>query len=345
MASVNSEVFEDALEKLRSHDIAARSVDIAGHRDSAQLSVELSAGRRGARSYAAIVRPELGPAAASAVHVSHENTLVVARHISDSAGKILRDRGIDYADAAGNMHLEWERLFIHVQGMKPADVSRTPRLPGGTQSRIFSKSGLRVVFALLAWPDLASAPLRELAAISDTSLGTTHKVVDEMSAAGFLYGARGARGVTRGRDLLTRWTENYVTSLNETLDRGRYVVDDPQWWRSEVSDLPSFGVLLGGEAAASVLDPYLRPATTTLYVATSPAPLLAKLHARRATDDGVSVFVRDQFWRAPVGDDGGPLVPTVLIYADLVASGDPRQREAAERLRENDDRLVAIDRS
>lgn len=101
------------------------------------------------------------------------------------------------------------------------------------------------------------------------------------------------------------------------------------------------GAQVGGERAGSRIDAHLRPTTATFYVEAVPADLVAHFRMR-PHDDGVVEF-RRRFWQSP--GPGTPLVPSPLVYADLVSSGDSRQREHAERIRGVDDRLVEIDRS
>ena len=121
-----------------------------------------------------------------------------------------------------------------------------------------------------------------------------------------------------------------------------FAVDDTRWWEGADIELADAGVQLGGELAASLLDPHLHPTTATLYAETIPATLIAQRQMRR-DEEGGTVPVRRRFWRMP--DDAPRLVPVPLIYGDLAASGDPRQREHADRLRGHDDRLTRLDRS
>jgi hypothetical protein len=60
-----------------------------------------------------------------------------------------------------------------------------------------------------------------------------------------------------------------------------------------------------------------------------------------AANGSGNVHLRQRFWRA--SDEASWVVPSTLIYADLLASGDPRQREHADRIRATDDRLTRLD--
>jgi hypothetical protein len=89
----------------------------------------------------------------------------------------------------------------------------------------------------------------------------------------------------------------------------------------------------------------LRPASVTFYVTSTPTQLIRRHRLLPASAEEGNVHVRRRFWADQViaSDDG--FVPATLVYADLAASGEPRLREHAERLRRTDARFVELDRS
>jgi hypothetical protein len=85
----------------------------------------------------------------------------------------------------------------------------------------------------------------------------------------------------------------------------------------------------------------LHPKRAVIYAPDVPKRLATEYRFRRSEGEG-SVEVRQRFWLLPA--DPSLTVPTPLIYADLVASGDPRLAEAAADLRESDALLQRLDR-
>jgi len=335
-AVVNEQpTLDAAIRVLRDHGLAA---DIAA---GPPLAATIASAGCGARTYAVEVRERMSAEVASAIHGPSDQPLLgVAPHIGDAAADVLRARGIDFVDGSGNVHLAWDAVLIDVRGRRRAAVAPRHRSPAA--SRAFTRSGAQVVFVLLSWPKMAARPLREIARASGVSLGTAQIVIDDLTGAGYLYEGPDGRTLARAGELLSRWAEAYALWLAPKLHLATFAVDDPRWWEGADIELADAGVQLGGELAASLLDPHLRPTTATLYAETIPATLIARWQMRRDEQDG-TVFVRRRFWRLP--EDVPRLVPTPLIYGDLVASGDPRQREHAERLRGHDDRLTRLDRS
>lgn len=340
---MNTQLLDQILDLIRSHEIRMESVHLGEFHDDYDVRLTLDAGRRGSKTYSAVIREQLTDVGASVLAVPSKNPLVVSRYVSAPQSEVLRARGIDYIDSVGNMNFDWDRLLIHMRGFKPAAARSAASASPPDQSRIFSPSGLQVVFSLLAWPHLQSSPLREVAQVSKVSLGTVHRVMDELERSGYLYGDPARRRLSRGGELMSRWVEGYVTRLSAKLDDGRFDAPEPRWWRS-VDDFERYGVLLGGEIAASLLDPYLKPATVTLYSDEVPVRLLVESRLRRADADG-DVFFRRKFWRTPSLHATSGMVPELLIYADLIASGDSRQIEHAERMRRRSDQLVELDGS
>ncbi len=343
MSIVNAaEVVEQAFAGLRPLGVQAAQLG----EDRLELWSERLPGAR--RGYHLEVRTRVTAGSAAAIGARPDRpTVLVAAYVPEPAAEILRARGIDYVDLAGNVLLRWDGLLIDVRGRKPSKVPAATA-PTGLR-RPFTRSGAQVTFCLLAWPELADRPVRELARASGTAVGGTHAVLRDLESGGYLMTGSSGRALTRTGELLTRWTEAYALSLSASLHLGYYRSPDPGWWHQARADLQDAGVALGGEAAASRLDDRLRPAGATLYGEQIPVRLLAKYRCQKADDaEDANVIVRRRFWVPPddvIAEVRAELVPAVLVYADLLVSGESRQREHAERLRGLNDRLEYLDRS
>jgi hypothetical protein len=336
------EVAEQALAGLRQLGVqAARRGE-----DGLELWSQRFPGMR--RGYHLEVRSRVTTGLATVVGAQLDRpTILVTGYVPEPAAEILRSRGIDYVDLAGNVLLRWDSLLIDIRGRKPSKATAAP-VPSGLR-RPFTRSGAQVTFCLLAWPEFAGRPVRELARASGTAVGSAHAVLRDLESGGYLIAGSSGRVLARAGELLNRWTEAYALSLSASVHLGYYRASDPGWWRPARADLRAAGVYLGGEAAASELDSHLRPAGAVLYGEEIPARLLAKYRCQKAVGaKDANVMVRRRFWTVPGGvsaDTEAGLVPAVLIYADLLVSGEPRQREHAERLRRLNDRLEYLDRS
>jgi hypothetical protein len=303
--------------------------------------VRLKARSGAARTYGVEIRSRLTPESATSIALpARLPPLLVTTHVSEPVAERLRGQGIDYVDTAGNAHLAWGDVLIDVRGRRNPAVARARTSPSGAGA--FGRAGLRVVFVLLSWPEMAAQPYRVLAGASGVSLGTVKAVIDELVRAGYLYSGAKERRLARGGELLDRWAEAYSITLHTSLALGDFSVDDLSWWPAAETEMRSQGIQVGGEAGAGLIDSHLRPASLTLYAEQLPVRFIAGHRLARAENRG-NVHVRKRFWCVAESDSW--IVPSPLIYADLLASGDPRQREHGDRIRTSDDRLVSLGKS
>jgi hypothetical protein len=253
--------------------------------------------------------------------------LLLTDYVTPQMAKLLRDAGIAFADTAGNAYLEFAGNMLYVTGNTPEQRPRAEKVV-----RAFQATGLRVVFALLCAPELIARPTRELAAMLGVANGTVARVIDDLAHLGFLTTlGRRDRRLHNLKGLLERWVMMYPVHLRPTLLRRRLTTDERDWWKNETFD-PGH-VVLGGEPAADRLTHYLKPGAVTLYARGEPRPLneIIARHRLRTDPEG-EVEVLEAFWPAEIAADQPALVPTPLIYADLLATGDARCIETAKLL-------------
>jgi hypothetical protein len=249
-------------------------------------------------------------------------TLLVADYVTPPLADVLRTEGIEFIDAAGNAFLNRPPLLVFVKGQRP---TREP--PVAERRRAFQPTGLQVLFALLARPELVARPYREIAANAGVAHGTVGWVMAELPALGYIADVRGRRRLINGERLLNQWTEAYARTLRPRLLLGRF--------RGELKGLATRAarwkkdLLLGGEPAAARLTRHLRPGTATFYTKGIDPRIIVGLTLRADADGDVDF--RRRFWSFP-GEAPG-LVPTLLVYADLLAIGEARCLETAQLLR------------
>ena len=296
------------VEPVRSAQAAVRSAALHLARGGSARAYELR--------YGATVPLEaaVGDAAGRPVFV-HAN--FVAAKSSDA----LRRAGVQYVDAAGNAWIEFGDVFIDVRGRpRPDGVAPRARVAGN----LFSTGRAQVVFALLAWPQLWDAPQRVISKAAGVSVGQVNDTLRLLRDA--RYDAGGARSAAA--DLLDLWSAAFPSGLAHRLTLAAY--------RGEIgrAKVDADGqVFISGEAAATDL---LRPTSLTIYVADLD-PRLPVMNGWRA-DGEPNIVVRRKFWTAPGVADTAlaqtAVAPWPLVYADLLASDDPRVRTAAREWRD-----------
>jgi hypothetical protein len=279
--------------------------------------------------FAAIARPrlrteEVGAVAALGQDLPHP-LLVAAPYVNPQAAERARAIGLAFVDTAGNVHLRGPGLVVFVAGRRAPATARPPR-----HARGFTAAGLRVVFALLLRPRLAALPYREIAAATGVALGTVAAVLDDLARRGHLApGGDEERRLLAPRRLAEEWTLLYPTRLRPTLLLGRFTAADPAWW--EKAPLDPARAVWGGDVAAARLTRQLVPARQTLYIWGAPDEVL--LANRLRPDARGPVELLRAFWQPLDTPEAADVAPPLLVYADLMATGDPRAIEVAEVVR------------
>jgi hypothetical protein len=265
--------------------------------------------------------------------------LLITNYVNPHMAERLRTLNMNFVDAAGNAYFEYGPVLIWVVGRKTVTTMRPPRA-----GRAFQPGGLKLLFALLCTPDLVGRPTRTIAAQAGVANGTVGIVLRELRENYFLVDLRQPRGKRTLRNLkglLEQWTQAYARTLRPRLLVARYRPPEPDWWRN-VDPRVHRGVF-GGEAAETLLTRTLvRPGIVTVYLPDGPGQFIVANRLAR-TPDGTAE-IRKKFWPFEYAWEHPTLAPPILIYADLLAAGDARCLEAAQRVYEEHlARLVAAE--
>ena len=249
--------------------------------------------------------------------------LLVAKYINTQLADELKQNGTEFIDTAGNAFINQPPLYIFVKGNKPDIVKAPP------PKRTFKPAGLRVIYAFLCNPGLENKTYREIAAETGVALGTVDWIMKELKELGFLLdmGKRGQRLVQK-ENLLQRWVTAYPEQLRPKLTLGRFR-GEYGWWQQKTLD--PFKAQWGGEVAAAKLTQYLKPQIITIYTTLQELDqLLIKNRLKRDPTGDVEILKR--FWNPAEIWKYEDLVHPILIYADLLATGNERNIETAKMI-------------
>jgi hypothetical protein len=285
---------------------------------------------KGSARFRVVYSPELTASAlgwAEPVYLKKEPMLVLGPRVNARSAELFRPMGINYLDQAGNAFLSFEGVHIDVRGRKlgpRSDGAGAPRMTRGGVN-LFSRKRSQVIFAILCWPELLSAPIRALAAAATVSLGQAQETLELLGQYGFLNEGRRLLP-NRSAELIDLWVAAYPAGLGSAAHSFRLSGDITRLHATDGA------IYVSGEAAVPDL---LRAETLVAYSDELPAEVIRR-HRWRRDDERPTIQLRFQWFRHP-GSSEGPGVhtaPPLLIYADLLASQDGRQREAAMQLRE-----------
>jgi hypothetical protein len=306
----------------------------AGRRPDAAIQIEANGRRfRFRAELKAVDRAVALGAAKHRLEAYGEPGILVAPYLTpELADQCRRRLDLNFIDTAGNAYVRAPGLFVFVRGERaPAHRATAMGVRGGGTA-----TALRVLFALLCKPELVNAPYRDIVAAADVALGAVGWVFFDLQQRGYITGGlrnRNRRLLERTR-LFDEWVTNFPIKLRPKLNPRRFHAPDPGWWQ-QARLAPA--ARWGGEVAAARLTNYLKPAASTIYLnpqqGDEALTTLVKRHRLRADPNG-NVEVLDTFWNFQQPHGTPPdLVPPLLVYADLMATLDPRNLEVAKRIR------------
>ncbi|MCX5852560.1 MAG: type IV toxin-antitoxin system AbiEi family antitoxin [Deltaproteobacteria bacterium] len=249
--------------------------------------------------------------------------LLITRHVNADMAEQLRKDGVEFIDAAGNAYINRPPLYIFVKGNKPLEIEMPKHTP---LKRAFNPTGLKVIYAFLCNKGLENKPYREIAAKTGIALGTITWIMYELRATGFLIDMEGrGKRLVHKDTLLKRWVTAYPERLKPKQMLGRFT-GEPDWWRKKRMNL--YNAQWGGEVAAAKLTHYLEPQIVTIYTeADQINKLIIDNRLRKDARGNVEIFMR--FWTHNEAAKHENTVHPILIYADLVATGNERNIETA----------------
>ena len=289
---------------------------------------------KGRIDYVVEAKRNLNPATVGAAQMqlrhiaeaTNHPTLLVTEHFTPPMAARLREQKQQFADAAGNAYLKGPGLMVYVTGQKLQDKRMAPNA-----GKAYTPTGLKVMFVLLCSPELADAPQRAIAAAAGVALGAIPAVLADMQQMGHLLVLAKSRRLHATKRLLDEWALAYARRLRAKTLQATYTAKDFDGWKTWPIDLRQ--ALWGAEPAANLLVDYLRPGVLTIYADKLPPKLLIEkqMTSVRSTQPGDrTVDWRKPFWGNMPATTRPDTVHPVLVYADLLATGDACCIETAQ---------------
>lgn len=248
--------------------------------------------------------------------------LLASHYFAPDVFESFSAEGINVVDSSGNCKIEAKQLFINIIGQKSTPIKQ----PKG---KAFNEAGLKAVFYFLLNDTNINQPYRQISNNTGLSLGTITNVVEELLYEKFVIKTSKGRILKNKRALLDTWQVHFNQTLKpKLLLKTMEFVDSDSRKDWELIALPD-GVCWGGEGGAYLTSKYLIPEQFDIYTE-GPSINLMMTRKMRFEENG-SIHVYQKFWRS----QHERVAPMILIYADLMGSGNSRCIEAAQKLIEN----------
>ncbi len=265
--------------------------------------------------------------------------LLVADYINPKMCDRLKHAGLQFIDTAGNAYINHHPVYIYIKGNKLQQ--RVIENNWVKTGKAFQPSGIKVVFAFLRDKLLINAPYREIADQAEVALGTVGSVIRDLVAEGFLLeGINGKqRKLARYDFLVDQWVPAYLNKLKKKSKIATFTTSNPDWWKA--IDPEKYDADWGGEIAATIYTNYLNPKNGVVYIDKVNMSNFLRAARLQNTEPYVREYILidlvKPFWNKEkhMGNaKRGGLVHPIIAYADLIETGDIRNLETANELRE-----------
>jgi hypothetical protein len=250
--------------------------------------------------------------------------IIVSNHIFPRIKEELRNHNIAYLEANGNIWLKFDKTLLWI------DANKTLPEEKEKINRAFTKTGLKVLFDFLRYETLINEPYREIASKARIALGNINYILNGLKEKGFILKMnKDEYKLTNKKELLNIWMIKYAEKLKPELEIGAFRFlkeeDFANWKRLPIKQGKTWW---GGEPAGNLLTDYLKPALLTLYTLETRSELIK--HYRLIPDPKGNVKVYRKFWQDDEVNDN--TVPPLLVYTDLMNTGDHRCIETAQKI-------------
>lgn len=261
--------------------------------------------------------------------------LYLADRLSAEKAEEMRMAQRPFVDLRGNAFISVPGLYLFVAG-RNARAERSDGLVSGTTGKLFKKSGIQLIGLLLTDPYLDADPdhacldrsVRDLADKSGLSLGSVSDLLAEMKAREFMVADGRTKRLINRKKLFEAWVHGYA-EFRLRRKRQCFASASIGWWENRNPSKEGFR--WGGEPAAALLTGrFLRPGKLTLYADQPLYDLVVDANLHVATGDW-AVEILEPLPGFADGPDPNCVHP-LLVYADLIATGDNRNAEAARRI-------------
>ncbi len=255
-------------------------------------------------------------------NINGKHGLLITRYVTPQLADKLKDLNLMFLDTAGNAYINFPNMFLFIKGNKAQENFEREK-----PIRAFQPAGLQLIYTLICNPGMENKPYRLMAEKANIANGAVAWAIKDLKKLGYLLdlGKRG-RKLIKKKELLQRWINLYAELLKPKLLIGKYAAEKTDWWKQEKTF--DTDIQFGGETAAAIMTKYLKPQNHTIYVRENYGKLMLHLKLKKAVDGNVELIRK--FWNFKEQFEENNLVNPVLIYADLIATGDERNLETAK---------------
>lgn len=259
---------------------------------------------------------------------NNKKLLFVGGYIAKDVADSLMENEINYLDVAGNCFINTNNLKIIIEGrkqIKPKNIN---------QARAFQEAGLKLILLLVSEKEALEYSYRTLADKSGIALGSVSQIMKELEESNFILKTADKRVIKNREELIERWVIAYNEVLKPRLFRKTYKTVNANELRKMVNNDTDHVMFFGGEPAAEIMTNYLKPIDFIIY-SNEELNLLGK-KLKLIPDNNGNINIYNTCWSESFENKYSHIAPALVVYADLLGSGNNRNIETAKMILENE---------
>lgn len=256
-----------------------------------------------------------------------KNRIIIADYLTKSTTKELQENGINYLDASGNTFIKTDDIFISVEGRKSKINKHT------NQSRAFQETGLKLLLLLISNPETLQLTYRELVERTGIGLGSLSNIFKELEANHYLLQTKGKRVLKKQDEIIQRWVVAYNELLKPRVFRSKMRTIDKNLDVRSCLNTSDMKLYFGAEPGGLILTGNLKPKDYTIYTDEELSEVANKL--KLVPDELGNIELYSRFWSDNLNLQNDNTAPALVVYADLIGTGNDRNIEIAKLIFEN----------
>ena len=256
-----------------------------------------------------------------------KNNVIIADYLTKNTAEELKQNGVNYLDASGNAFIKTKDLFIYIEGRKSKINKKT------NQTRAFQEAGLKLILLLISNPETLQYSYRELAEKTGIALGSVSNIFKELEDSHYLLKTKNTRVLKNQEEIIERWVIAYNELLKPRSFRKKMRAIGNQFNVNHVLNTSDIKLYFGGEPGGELLTRHLKPKDYIIYTDEETSRVAKEL--KLVPDETGNIELYSKFWTDSLHLQNKYAAPSLVVYADLLATGNNRNIETAKIILEN----------
>lgn len=255
------------------------------------------------------------------------NNIVIADYLTKKTASDLKQNGINYLDASGNAFIETKDFFVYVEGRKAKINKKT------NQTRAFQEAGLKLLLLLISNPETLQLSYRELAEKAGIGLGSVSNIFKELEEGHCLLKTKSKRVLKNQDEIIERWVIAHNELLKPRSFKKKMRALGNEFNVKSIVNNTNIKFYFGGEPGGELLTGHLKPIDYIIYTDEEISKVAKEL--KLVPDEAGNIELFSKFWTDSLHLKNEYTAPPLVVYADLLGTGNNRNIETAKLILEN----------